>query len=114
MNYDERIKQCTVDIQAMTKCLGDMYRKVELIREQKAAKVVQWEHGDTANSGGQSFAGAARLFIQFEGTLHILGMFYGSYFYLGNLTAQEWAKEFHYVKTGNIFTNKKNKHCGGS
>ena len=107
MNYDERIKRCTVDIQAMTKCLGNMYREVELIREQEAAKVVQWEHGDTANSGGKSIANAARLFIQVRGTLHIFGMTYGGYVYTGNFTAQEWAKEFHFVKTGNIFIDKK-------
>ena len=108
MNYDERIKQCTADIQAL------YAQQVKLIQEREAAKVVQWEHGDTANSEGMSSADAARLFIQDKGTLHILDMIYGSYFCLGNLTAQEWAKEFRYVKTGNIFTNKKNKHCGGS
>ena len=101
MNYDERIKQCCADIQAIEA------EKKRLIVKQEAAKVVQWKHGDTANSDGKSSRDAERVFIQVKGTLLIFSMCRGECFHLGGETAQQWAESFHYAKTGNIFTDKK-------
>ncbi len=101
MNYDERIKQCCADIQAIEA------EKKRLIVKQEAAKVVQWKHGDIANSEGESNRDAERVFIQVKGTLLIFSKYRGDCFCLGGNTAQQWAEIFHYVKTGNIFTGKK-------
>ena len=96
MNYDERISQCDADIKALKA------EKGRLIVAQEESKRIDWKHGDTANSGGHS--DQPRLFIEGDNGLMIFEMQDGHQFHTGTgVTAETWARDFGYVRTGNIF-----------
>ena len=94
MNYDERIAQCDTDIAAL------LAERTALRVAKRKAEEIQWKHGDTAN--GRGVSDVSRLFIGRPKHLRIFDK-NGLELSLGGQTAEEWAKEFGYVKTGNIF-----------
>ena len=95
MDYNERIKQCSADIVALQE------QRVKLLEEQQSARKYVWKHGDTAISCENN--NDSRLFIQGPCGLMIFSLLNGHAFNLGGSTAQQWANNFNYKKTGNIF-----------
>lgn len=100
MNYDERIAQCDSDVEAL------LTEKQRLKVAREAAAEIQWKHGDIASAGNWKKSHSQRLLIRGQAGLMIFGLDTGCQIHLGIQTVAEWAKKFHYVRIGNIFSGE--------